>query len=485
VCLAILLGIIWGIAPVAASHIAARIMRLKPSDGAQMSAFKTLKRFGFDKLVPVVAAFSLLFLMDVAKTLVVQVGDTIPPNVSYRYDLWFLQHSSDERLRCLWAHFDDAPTLNEFQNDVERALSEVEMVNKDSQIFGNLRYWTDKSGSASEGFSACKFFIAWAIMWALIEMIVTRHPARPLSLMTFCFVLFFIIGSFFLFRDVWGIEQEQDARLAAVEVFLFQRQPACRAISAEQQASYDEIINEAHHDSTRSSEHRWWSIRIFDSYYPHWIWQEISSPVGDSGVLPSVSSNVIGREQWTGGHLEETQERATFYLAKASDNREQLAEEGAHLGQNLPPVKVQSEAATTSIVKSAVTPSSLLRYAGKRILWVDDHPENNTYEVQLFKSLGMIVDQSTSTANALSDLSRDTYDVVITDMRRGTDNLAGYELLGGMNQRQIETPLFVYSASSNAEYRAQAMRKGAKGETNDPTELLQLVTGALLEPARH
>ena len=156
-----------------------------------------------------------------------------------------------------------------------------------------------------------------------------------------------------------------------------------------------------------------------------------------------------------------------------------MAEDGGHTGHNPQLAKVTSAAETTNIVKTTITPSSLPRFAGKRILWVDDHPQNNTYEVQLFKTLGMTVDQSTSTPDALNDLSEKTYNVVITDMRRGTNNLAGYELLDAMYHRHIETPLFIYSASSNKEYRAKAMRKGAKGETNDPTELLQLVTGAL------
>jgi len=136
---------------------------------------------------------------------------------------------------------------------------------------------------------------------------------------------------------------------------------------------------------------------------------------------------------------------------------------------------------TTKVVKAIITPFSMPRYAGKRILWVDDQPENNTYEVQSFRSLGMLIHQSKSTEDALDALSREHYDVVITDMLRGTDRQAGYELLDAMRQRHIDAPVIIYSGSANAEYEAEAISKGALGETNDPTELFQLVTGAVLK----
>lgn len=57
VCLAILLGIIKRVAPVTAKGLWDRVQGLRPSDGTQVSAFKTIKRYGFDKLVPFLVAF--------------------------------------------------------------------------------------------------------------------------------------------------------------------------------------------------------------------------------------------------------------------------------------------------------------------------------------------------------------------------------------------------------------------------------------------
>lgn len=57
-----------------------------------------------------------------------------------------------------------------------------------------------------------------------------------------------------------------------------------------------------------------------------------------------------------------------------------------------------------------------------RLLWVDDHPSNNSYERRAFERIGVGVKEVTSTADALRELVTDawTYDVIVTDLRRGT-----------------------------------------------------------------
>jgi hypothetical protein len=60
---------------------------------------------------------------------------------------------------------------------------------------------------------------------------------------------------------------------------------------------------------------------------------------------------------------------------------------------------------------------------GARILWVDDHPENNTIERDILYSFGMSVDIALSTKEAVSMLmekndSGQRYHVIISDMGR-------------------------------------------------------------------
>ncbi len=55
-----------------------------------------------------------------------------------------------------------------------------------------------------------------------------------------------------------------------------------------------------------------------------------------------------------------------------------------------------------------------------RILWVDDHPGNNTPLIELFRSYGARVDTARSNDDALALLHESRYDVVISDV--GRDN---------------------------------------------------------------
>jgi CheY-like chemotaxis protein len=56
--------------------------------------------------------------------------------------------------------------------------------------------------------------------------------------------------------------------------------------------------------------------------------------------------------------------------------------------------------------------------ARSRILWVDDHPENNTPVVDLLKRVGAAVDLSTTNADAIELLGTSPYDVIVTDVGR-------------------------------------------------------------------
>ena len=56
--------------------------------------------------------------------------------------------------------------------------------------------------------------------------------------------------------------------------------------------------------------------------------------------------------------------------------------------------------------------------AGRRVLWVDDLPENNTTEIATLQELGVQVATSTSTADALGRLRSDRFDLVISDWVR-------------------------------------------------------------------
>lgn len=68
------------------------------------------------------------------------------------------------------------------------------------------------------------------------------------------------------------------------------------------------------------------------------------------------------------------------------------------------------------IVRRLERSSELLR--GARILWVDDHPENNTDEAAILTAFGVGLQFATATEEALDLLRGGRFDVVISDMER-------------------------------------------------------------------
>ncbi|SFL37811.1 Response regulator receiver domain-containing protein [Halogranum rubrum] len=116
---------------------------------------------------------------------------------------------------------------------------------------------------------------------------------------------------------------------------------------------------------------------------------------------------------------------------------------------------------------------------GRSLLWVDDQPENNSYEREALEALGISVETCTSTDEALDQLSQREYDVVISDMGRPESDRAGYNLLEEKQESGDRTPFVIYSGSNKPEHKREARRRGAVGATAIPTELFRLVREAL------
>ncbi len=67
-CVVALIGTAVFIAPNYCRRIGRLLLRTKPSAEAQISFVKISKRFGFDRLAPVIAAFTLLFVLSATRT---------------------------------------------------------------------------------------------------------------------------------------------------------------------------------------------------------------------------------------------------------------------------------------------------------------------------------------------------------------------------------------------------------------------------------
>jgi len=115
----------------------------------------------------------------------------------------------------------------------------------------------------------------------------------------------------------------------------------------------------------------------------------------------------------------------------------------------------------------------------RRLLWVDDRPENNVFERKAFESLGLSIVLALSTQQALDYLQKDKVVAIISDMGRREGPREGYVLLDSIRKTDDRTPFFIYAGSNLPEHKQEAEKHGAQGSTNDPEELFRMVTSIL------
>ena len=128
----------------------------------------------------------------------------------------------------------------------------------------------------------------------------------------------------------------------------------------------------------------------------------------------------------------------------------------------------------------------------QRILWVDDRPEGNRFEIAALAKLQVEVVTARSTDEALQIIAADTegFGLVISDWERaGEPAQAGLRLLARLRQTGIDWPLVFYHSADPAQRSrraAQACAAGALGEAVLPSELMPLMLQALQAgPAPH
>ena len=117
----------------------------------------------------------------------------------------------------------------------------------------------------------------------------------------------------------------------------------------------------------------------------------------------------------------------------------------------------------------------------KRVLWVDDLPDNNRYErLALKEAMDLRFTLAQSTNEGLEKLQQNRYAVVISDMGRREGPREGYALLDRLRKQGDKTPLFFYTSSNDPQHKRETLEHGGQGATNDPQELFEMVTSELL-----
>ena len=110
-----------------------------------------------------------------------------------------------------------------------------------------------------------------------------------------------------------------------------------------------------------------------------------------------------------------------------------------------------------------------------RILWIDDHPENNSREREYLRGKNIGIYSITSSREALLLISLYQYDVIISDMGREEDAIAGLKLLEQMRNQGIEIPFYIYTLNATDELIAKVTSSGGQGVAVDSGNLFRQV----------
>jgi len=106
-----------------------------------------------------------------------------------------------------------------------------------------------------------------------------------------------------------------------------------------------------------------------------------------------------------------------------------------------------------------------------RVLWVDDHPDNNIEENLMLTALGASVTQTLSTGAARRYLDEVPFDLLISDLGRAGDQDAGFRLLAYVAELPNAPRAIVYTLNAG-DRAARAREIGAAAVAETPGQLL-------------
>lgn len=115
-----------------------------------------------------------------------------------------------------------------------------------------------------------------------------------------------------------------------------------------------------------------------------------------------------------------------------------------------------------------------------RILWVDDYPINNELVINYLENKNIHVDIAISTEQGLDYFKQNGYDVIITDMGRGTEQDAGITLIKKLNSLGCRIPIIVFASNSAIRrYGEYALDLGAYRVTCGTVNIISILSELL------
>jgi CheY-like chemotaxis protein len=150
-------------------------------------------------------------------------------------------------------------------------------------------------------------------------------------------------------------------------------------------------------------------------------------------------------------------------------NSLQQAKESKGIASSPPPPREEAE----RLIQRTREVSHSLPVA--TILWVDDKPLNNLAERRAFAALGIFCDSYSRNEEALAALRYNGYDLVISDIGRGSLPETGWDLLDEVQAARPQTPFVFYTIDIDDSLKEQSSTRGASGIVEMPDKLIDTV----------
>ncbi len=117
----------------------------------------------------------------------------------------------------------------------------------------------------------------------------------------------------------------------------------------------------------------------------------------------------------------------------------------------------------------------------RKILWVDDYPSNNDAIIDLYRQQGIEFDLALNTAQALDYLAKGEYDLVISDIGRGSEPDAGVRMIREIKRHFGSPPPILIFSSRQAigTFGKSAKDEGASLITSSTRDLVLKMTEVL------
>ncbi len=117
----------------------------------------------------------------------------------------------------------------------------------------------------------------------------------------------------------------------------------------------------------------------------------------------------------------------------------------------------------------------------RKVLWVDDYPSNNEAIIDLYRQQGVEFDLVLNTDQALDYLAKEEYNLVISDIGRGSEPDAGVRMIREINHHfGSPPPILIFSSIQAVEsYGKNAKKEGALLVTASARDLVLKMTEML------